>query len=118
MKKKLLDDVRLLSATYLHDYVIRFAFSDGKTNDIDFHPFLSKTPQNPMTSKYLNLDLFKKFKITPINDISWNDREMCYSFDTLYRGYVEKPAKMRLYDFEPAPLLSVAEPEFEYKTKK
>ncbi|MCL2417145.1 MAG: DUF2442 domain-containing protein [Bacteroidales bacterium] len=110
MKRKLLDEVRLLSATYLHDYVIRFVFSDGKTNDIDFYPFLSKIPQNPMTSKYLDLNLFKNFKITLINDISWNDREMCYSFDTLYRGYIEKTTKRRLYDFSSVPLSSVAEP--------
>ena len=90
MKQQPSDNVRLLSATYLQDYVIRFVFSDGRTNDIDFHPFLSKVSQNPMTSKYLDVKLFRKFKITPIQDISWNDREMCYSFETLHRGYIEK----------------------------
>ena len=85
------ENMRILSATYLRDYVIRFVFSDGKTHDLDFHSFLSKVPQNPMISKYLDVTLFKNFKIISSSDISWNDREMSFDFDTLYYGFKKIP---------------------------
>jgi hypothetical protein len=85
------ENTRILSATYLHDYVIRFVFNDGKTHDLDFHPFLSKIPQNPMISKYLDVTLFQNFKIISSSDISWNNREMCFDFDTLYYGFKKVP---------------------------
>lgn len=88
MKKNLIDHINVVSATYLHDYVIRFVFSDGKIHDLDFYPFLSQKSQNPMVSKYLKLDLFKKFKMDG-DDIFWNDYEMSYSFFTLYYGFGE-----------------------------
>ena len=91
-----IENIRVLSATYLHDYVIRFVFSDGKIHDLDFYPFLSKVPQNPMTSKYLNLNLFKKFEMEG-DDIFWNDGEMCYSFFTLYFGFTKGPKIEKKY---------------------
>lgn len=93
MNAKGIDKIKIVSATYLHDYVIRFIFSDRKTHDLDFYPFLSKVPQNPMTSKYLNLRLFKDFEILDSRDISWNDYEMCYDFFTLYYGFEDGPKK-------------------------
>ena len=85
------ENTRILSATYLRDYVIRFVFNDGKTHDLDFHPFLSKVPQNPMISKYLDVTLFQNFKIISHSDISWNNREMSFDFDTLYYGFRKIP---------------------------
>ncbi len=93
MLAKDIDKIKIVSTTYLHDYVVRFLFSDGKIHDLDFYPFLSKIPQNPMTAKYLNLDLFKDFEILDSQDISWNDYEMYYDFFTLYYGFEDGPKK-------------------------
>ena len=104
MSTNSIDHIRTVSATYLHDYIIRFEFSDGKIHDLDFYPFLSKKPQNPMISKYLDLDLFKKFEMNG-DDILWNDYEMCYSFFTLYYGFQEGPKREVSY-YENAPIIA------------
>ena len=80
------DTIEILKAEYIRDYVIRFFFSDGTKMEIDFYPFLSKPNQNPMTAKYLDVIKFRKFKIVRKQDISWNDYEMCFPFETLYSG--------------------------------
>ena len=98
-----LENIRVVSATYLHDYVIRFVFSDGKIHDLDFYPFLSKVPQNPMVSKYLKLDLFKKFRMNGDN-IFWNGYEMCFSFFTLYFGFDWGPIIEQKY-YEESPVI-------------
>lgn len=76
----------IVSATYIEGYKIAFEFNNGNRNTVDFEPFLSKPFQNPMTSKYKNLDLFRDFEIVAKRSISWNNREMCYPFETLYNG--------------------------------
>ena len=38
---KLAEDGRIKKAAYLHDYTIRFTFTDGHVSEIDFHHFLS-----------------------------------------------------------------------------
>ena len=105
MKTIDIDNIRLVSATYLRNYVIRFVFSDGKNHDLDFFPFLSRTPQNPMTSKYLNLDLFKQFKTDSSGDISWNNGEMCYGLFTTYYGFGEDMKQEARY-YRTAPVIS------------
>ncbi|GHV42981.1 hypothetical protein FACS1894180_0780 [Bacteroidia bacterium] len=97
MKTNEIEHIKLVSATYLHDYVIRFVFSDGKVHDLDFFPFIGKTPQNPMVSKYLNVDLFKKFETNPPGDILWNKGEMCYGIFTIYYGFDKGPEREALY---------------------
>ena len=110
MNVKETNKIKLMSATYLNDYVIRFVFSDGKVHDLDFFPFLSKVPQNPMTSKYLDLKKFKKFEILGNRDISWNDYEMCYDFFTLYYGFEDGPRYEKLYDEKVSPIKVVCFP--------
>lgn len=79
--------IKITSAKYLFDYRIRFEFSNGKTTTVDFEAFLSAPRQNPMNSKYLDISKFKKFKILNHNHISWGrDMEMCFPFETLYKG--------------------------------
>lgn len=55
-------DIRIKKATYVGDYTIRFTFTDGHVSEIDFHPFLSATGQNPMNSQYLDVLRFRQFK--------------------------------------------------------
>ncbi|MBL0127671.1 MAG: DUF2442 domain-containing protein [Flavobacteriales bacterium] len=93
---KLADNVRIKRAAYLGDYAIRFTFTDGHVSEIDFHPFLSAAGQNPMNSQYLDVLRFRDFKLHRNVDVYWDDREMCFRFETLYAGKLPKmPAPMR-----------------------
>lgn len=78
--------IKITSAKYLFDYKIEFKFSNGKNTIVDFETFLSAPRQNPMNAKYLNIAKFKKFKIMHGVYISWNKREMCFPFETIYKG--------------------------------
>lgn len=71
-------------AEYLDGYKINFGFSDGVERVIDFTDFLSKA-KNPMTRKFLNMQLFKNYSIE-YGDIVWNDYEMCFPVWDLHEG--------------------------------
>ena len=75
------------SAKYLFDYKIKFELNNGQSVTTDFEPIISDRHANPMTSKYLDIQKFKKFKILSDRDISWGrNREMCFSFETISKG--------------------------------
>lgn len=73
-------------ATYLEDYKIEFLFSDGVVKVIDFYDFLNNA-RNPMTRKYLDKNLFKRFEIK-YGDINWNDFELCFPIWDLHKGRI------------------------------
>jgi hypothetical protein len=73
-------------AAYLNGYKIKFDFSDGVSQTIDFENFL-KSAKNPMTKKYLDKDKFKNFSIE-YGDIVWSDYEMCFPIWNLYEGKI------------------------------
>ncbi len=78
--------ISITKAAYLKDYKIKIIFSDGIEQIIDFEKFLS-TARNPMTKKYLNLRLFKKFQIK-YGDLEWNDYELCFPTWNLHQGEI------------------------------
>lgn len=78
--------ISIIKAQYSNDYKIKFLFSDGVEKIINFKNFLSSA-KNPMTKKYLNSSLFKKFKIK-YGDIEWNDYELCFPLWDLHEGNI------------------------------
>jgi hypothetical protein len=78
--------ISILKAEYLGGYRIQFFFSDGIETTIDFTAFL-KSARNPMTKKYLDLQLFQKFTIES-GDLVWNDYEMCFPIWDLHEGNI------------------------------
>ena len=82
----IINNIQITKAEYVADYQIRFTFSDGTVNEVDFYSFLSRPHQNPMVTQYLNKDRFRQFQITQHGDISWNDYEMCFPLETIYTG--------------------------------
>lgn len=78
--------ISIKKAVYLEGYKIKIIFSDSIERIIDFQNFLS-IAKNPMTKKYLNLNLFKKFKIR-YGDLEWNDYELCFPVWDLHQGKV------------------------------
>lgn len=78
--------ISIQEAKYLGKYKVKFVFSDGTEKTIDFGNFL-KQAKNPMTKKYLDEKLFKKFSIQ-FGDIVWNDYEMCFPIWDLHEGKI------------------------------
>jgi len=78
--------ISIQEVKYKGDYKIYFLFSDGVERIIDFENFLKKS-KNPMTSKYLNKELFTSFTIE-YGDIIWNDYELCFPIWDLHNGEI------------------------------
>ncbi len=78
--------ISINSAEYIGDYKIKFSFSDGVQKLIDFSDFLNNA-RNPMTRKYLNINLFKNYSLD-FGDIIWNDYEMCFPIWDLHEGKI------------------------------
>jgi Protein of unknown function (DUF2442) len=78
--------ISINKAHYMGGYKIKFIFSDGVERLIDFSGFLKKA-KNPMTKKYLDVQLFKNYSIE-YGDIIWNDYEMCFPIWDLYEGKI------------------------------
>ena len=76
--------VSIDKAVYLNGYKIKFDFSDGVSQTIDFESFL-KSAKNPMTKKFLDKEKFKSFSIE-YGDIIWNDYELCFPIWDLHEG--------------------------------
>lgn len=78
--------ISINKAEYVGGYKIRFLFSDGTVQLIDFFNFLSAA-KNPMTKKYLDIQMFENFSIQ-YGDIIWNDYEMCFPIWDLHEGKI------------------------------
>ena len=78
--------ISIIKAEYVREYKIKFLFSDGIEKTIDFSAFLNNA-KNPMTRKYLDKKIFKKYSIE-YGDIIWNDYEMCFPIWDLYEGKI------------------------------
>ena len=79
--------IAINKAKYLSLYKIMFTFSDGEKREVDFERYL-KSADHPQIKQYLNISLFKQFKIID-GDIDWNDYELCFPIMDLYEGNIE-----------------------------
>ena len=67
--------IDVVSVTYLEGYRLAINFSDGHVRTVDFEPFLKRSI-HPEIRKYLDLDLFKQFRIV-YGQLDWNDYDLC-----------------------------------------
>jgi hypothetical protein len=81
------DIVEIKSACAIGNYTIRISFNDGITQLIDFKPFL-EAAQHPSIRKYLDINLFNKFKIIDGN-LNWNDFDMIFPIEDLHSGIIK-----------------------------
>ena len=86
-KETSLDQLKIDSAKYLLDFVIRIRFSDGAERLVDFKPFLSRS-SHPSIKKYLDEKQFSGFNLTDGN-LNWNDYELIFPVWDLYNGKIE-----------------------------
>ncbi len=78
--------ISVVKAEYLSNYSLQITFDDGKEIVVDFAEFILAS-QNPMISKYSDLELFKSFSII-YGDIVWNDYELCFPVWDIYSGTI------------------------------
>ncbi len=76
--------IKIITATYLEDYKIKFKFSDGHINIFDYKPLV--TSGHEEFKKYLNVVEFKKFSlIQNKTGLAWGyNWEMILPLETLY----------------------------------
>ncbi len=82
------DEIDITGAEYVDEYRIKFAFSDGHVQVVDFGPFIKKS-LHPSVKKYKKIALFKQFENIG-SGVSWNDYEMCYPLEDLYNNTIIK----------------------------
>ena len=82
-----LNQLRIDTAQYLSDYVIRIRFNDGTERLVDFKSFLFKS-LHPSIKKYLDEKNFSKFKIIDGN-LNWNDYDLIFPIWDLYTGKIK-----------------------------
>ena len=80
------NELKIDSAKYLTDYVIRIKFNDGTEKLVDFKPFLSKS-LHPSIQKYLNENKFSNFSLIDGN-LNWNDYDLIFPLSDLYNGHL------------------------------
>ena len=80
------DILEIVRADYQGEYRIQITFSDGIVRIVDFERFL-RAAKNPMARKYLDLGAFQSFSLDN-GDLQWNDFELCFQLDNLYRGSI------------------------------
>lgn len=78
--------LEIVKANQVSDYILEVTFSDGKTNQIDFKEFLSKS-SHPEIRKYLDQRLFSTFEIKDGNVI-WSDYDLIFPIADLYSGKI------------------------------
>ena len=81
-----LKKLKIDSAKYLSDYVIRIIFNDGNERLVDFKPFLTKS-LHPTIKKYLDENKFSSFSLTDGN-LNWNDYDLIFPIADLYEGKI------------------------------
>jgi Protein of unknown function (DUF2442) len=81
-----LEQIEVVSAQYVGNYVIRILFSDGSNRQVDFKPFLESSV-HPSIRKYLDEEKFKGFEIVDGN-LNWNDYDLIFPLEDLFKGMI------------------------------
>ena len=72
----------VIHAEYIEAYRLKLSFSDGKSGEVDFLPFIEK---GGVFKVLQDVELFRKFTVDPDwNTITWQDGELDIAPETLY----------------------------------
>ena len=67
-------------------YTIELEFNDGKSQNVNFEPFLQKS-LHPEIRSYLNRDKFTQFRVE-YGDLVLGDFELCFPVKDLYANQI------------------------------
>jgi hypothetical protein len=84
--KNKIENLKIIEAKYLSDFVIRISFNDSTEMLVDFKPFLQKS-NHPSIKKYLDESKFSEYNIVDGN-LNWNDYDMIFPIWDLYQGKI------------------------------
>ena len=70
--------LKVTSADYVHDHVLRLSFNDGTTKLVDFWPLAQKG----ICTKLQNLDYFRNYTLDPFT-VDWSN-EIGFAPEYLY----------------------------------
>ena len=70
--------LKVISAYYVHNYVLRLSFSDGAVKFVDFWPLAQKG----ICTKLQNMDYFRHFTLDPFS-VDWSN-EIGFAPEYLY----------------------------------
>lgn len=79
--------VNVVSAALVGEHLMRIAFDDGTTQEIDFKPFLAHS-RHPSLRAYLDPVRFASFRVE-YGELVWGDYELCFPVIDLYRNRIE-----------------------------
>ena len=72
------------NAEYITGYQLKVWFTDGTNRIINLYSFLNQS-KNYLINKYLNLDLFKQFRVED-GTLCWGDNELDLNPLNIYKG--------------------------------
>ena len=78
--------IKIIKANYMGGYTIELEFNDGKSQNVNFEPFLRKS-LHPEIRSYLNQDKFTQFRVE-YGDLVWGDYELCFPVKNLYANQI------------------------------
>lgn len=93
------DNLSVTEAHYIGDFAIRLTFTDGYKKLVDFKPFLEQA-RHPAIKRYLDEQRFKKFQLIDGN-LDWNDFDLCFPIEDLYRNAILKDEKTTYNTIQP-----------------
>jgi len=70
---------------HLKGHALRFHFSDGRSNEVDFKPWIAGLPTEEEHA-YLKPSLFKQHRIHFGHAIVWGDYDIIFPLVALYHG--------------------------------
>jgi len=80
------EQIEILGVKYVDGYKLALTFDDGKEVTADFKLFLEAS-SHPEIKKYLDLKLFKSFKVID-GDLDWNDFDLVFPIYDLYTNSI------------------------------
>ena len=78
--------INIIKANYSGGYTIELEFNDGKSQKVNFEPFLQKS-LHPEIRSYLNQDKFTQFRVE-YGDLVWGDFELCFPVKDIYANQI------------------------------
>lgn len=85
--------INIVSADLIGKYLLRLTFDDGKTQVVDFGPFLSQS-RHPSIRAYLEDDRFSGFRLEN-GELIWGDFDLCFPMIDLYNNQLERHAGLQ-----------------------
>ena len=84
-------NLQILNVKYVEGYKLYLEFSDGKSQIVDFEPFLSSA-LHPEIQKYLKPRNFMKYKLE-CGELMWGDFDLIFPIIDLYENRLDKNQK-------------------------